>query len=56
MADLELVTVGRISIGLYCGELGAGWHEATSGALCHGLLSGWDAEAMPALLGEREAA
>jgi 5-dehydro-2-deoxygluconokinase len=28
MADLELLTVGRISIDLYCGELGAGWHEA----------------------------
>jgi 5-dehydro-2-deoxygluconokinase len=30
MADLELVTVGRISIDLYCGQLGAGWHEATA--------------------------
>lgn len=30
MADLELLTVGRISIDLYCGQLGAGWHEATS--------------------------
>jgi 5-dehydro-2-deoxygluconokinase len=31
MADeLELVTVGRISIDLYCGQLGADWHEATS--------------------------
>jgi 5-dehydro-2-deoxygluconokinase len=28
MADLELLTVGRISIDLYCGELGAGWQEA----------------------------
>jgi 5-dehydro-2-deoxygluconokinase len=28
MADLELLTVGRISIDLYCGELGAGWREA----------------------------
>ena len=28
MADLELLTVGRISIDLYCGQLGAGWHEA----------------------------
>jgi 5-dehydro-2-deoxygluconokinase len=25
---LELLTVGRISIDLYCGELGAGWSEA----------------------------
>src|SRR5437868_1033700 len=30
MADLELLTVGRISIDLYCGQLGAGWHEARS--------------------------
>jgi 5-dehydro-2-deoxygluconokinase len=31
MADaLELLTVGRISIDLYCGQLGADWHEATS--------------------------
>jgi 5-dehydro-2-deoxygluconokinase len=30
MADLELVTVGRISIDLYCGQLSAGWHEATA--------------------------
>lgn len=28
MTDLELLTVGRISIDLYCGQLGAGWHEA----------------------------
>jgi 5-dehydro-2-deoxygluconokinase len=28
--DLELLTVGRISIDLYCGELGADWHGATS--------------------------
>jgi 5-dehydro-2-deoxygluconokinase len=28
MTDLELLTVGRISIDLYCGELGAGWREA----------------------------
>ena len=28
MADLELLTVGRISIDLYCGQLGAGWREA----------------------------
>jgi 5-dehydro-2-deoxygluconokinase len=28
--DLELLTVGRISIDLYCGQLGADWHEATS--------------------------
>ncbi len=26
--DLELLTVGRISIDLYCDQLGAGWHEA----------------------------
>jgi len=26
--EIELLTVGRISIDLYCGELGAGWHEA----------------------------
>ena len=30
MTELELLTVGRISIDLYCGQLGAGWHEATS--------------------------
>jgi 5-dehydro-2-deoxygluconokinase len=30
MADLELLTVGRISVDLYCGQLGAGWHEATT--------------------------
>ncbi|MGH2894541.1 MAG: PfkB family carbohydrate kinase, partial [Solirubrobacteraceae bacterium] len=30
MTDLELLTVGRISIDLYCGQLGAGWHEATA--------------------------
>jgi 5-dehydro-2-deoxygluconokinase len=30
MADLELLTIGRISIDLYCGQLGAGWHEAQS--------------------------
>jgi 5-dehydro-2-deoxygluconokinase len=30
MAELELLTVGRISIDLYCGQLGAGWQEATS--------------------------
>jgi 5-dehydro-2-deoxygluconokinase len=28
--DLELLTVGRISIDLYCGQLGADWHEASS--------------------------
>ncbi len=28
MADLELLTVGRISIDLYCGQLGAGWRDA----------------------------
>src|ERR1700748_2143574 len=28
MADLELLTVGRISIDLYCGQLGADWHAA----------------------------
>jgi len=28
--ELELLTVGRISIDLYCGQLGAGWREATS--------------------------
>jgi 5-dehydro-2-deoxygluconokinase len=30
MADLELLTVGRISIDLYCGELGADWHAASA--------------------------
>jgi 5-dehydro-2-deoxygluconokinase len=29
-ADLEVLTVGRISIDLYCGQLGADWHAATS--------------------------
>jgi 5-dehydro-2-deoxygluconokinase len=28
MTDLELLTVGRISIDLYCGQLGADWREA----------------------------
>jgi 5-dehydro-2-deoxygluconokinase len=28
--ELELLTVGRISIDLYCGQLGASWHDATS--------------------------
>jgi 5-dehydro-2-deoxygluconokinase len=28
--ELELLTVGRISIDLYCGALGADWHGATS--------------------------
>ena len=28
--DLEVLTVGRISIDLYCGQLGDGWHAATS--------------------------
>jgi 5-dehydro-2-deoxygluconokinase len=28
MSELELLTVGRISIDLYCGQLGAGWTEA----------------------------
>jgi 5-dehydro-2-deoxygluconokinase len=28
MAESELLTVGRISIDLYCGQLGAGWREA----------------------------
>ena len=28
MADLELLTVGRISIDLYCGQLGANWQDA----------------------------
>jgi 5-dehydro-2-deoxygluconokinase len=28
MTDLELLTVGRISIDLYCGQLGADWHAA----------------------------
>src|SRR5205085_7958706 len=28
--SLELLTVGRISIDLYCDQLGAGWHEARS--------------------------
>jgi 5-dehydro-2-deoxygluconokinase len=30
MADLELLTVGRISVDLYCEQLNAGWHEAES--------------------------
>jgi 5-dehydro-2-deoxygluconokinase len=30
MANPELLTVGRISIDLYCGQLGAGWDEAES--------------------------
>jgi 5-dehydro-2-deoxygluconokinase len=30
MADLDVLTVGRISIDLYCGQLGAGWGEAES--------------------------
>jgi 5-dehydro-2-deoxygluconokinase len=29
-ADLELLTIGRISIDLYCDELGAGWQAARS--------------------------
>ena len=29
-AELELLTVGRISIDLYCDQLGADWHAATS--------------------------
>ena len=28
--DLELLTVGRISIDLYCGQVGAGWQQAVS--------------------------
>ena len=28
--DLDLLTVGRISIDLYCDQPGAGWHEARS--------------------------
>jgi 5-dehydro-2-deoxygluconokinase len=28
--DLDVLTVGRISIDLYCGELGADWHAARS--------------------------
>jgi 5-dehydro-2-deoxygluconokinase len=30
VSDPELLTVGRISIDLYCGELGADWHAATT--------------------------
>ena len=30
MSELELLTVGRISIDLYCGQVGAGWQQATS--------------------------
>ena len=30
MSDLDLLTVGRISIDLYCGQLGAGWQEAVT--------------------------
>lgn len=30
MPRLDLLTVGRISIDLYCGELGAGWEEAST--------------------------
>jgi 5-dehydro-2-deoxygluconokinase len=30
MADLDVLTVGRISIDLYCGQLGAGWRKAES--------------------------
>src|SRR5512142_810916 len=29
-AELELLTVGRISIDLYCDQLGADWHAARS--------------------------
>jgi 5-dehydro-2-deoxygluconokinase len=28
MSELEVLTVGRISIDLYCGQIGAGWTEA----------------------------
>jgi 5-dehydro-2-deoxygluconokinase len=30
MSDLDLLTVGRISIDLYCGQVGAGWQEAVT--------------------------
>jgi 5-dehydro-2-deoxygluconokinase len=30
MPDLQLLTVGRISIDLYCGQIGAGWQEAVT--------------------------
>jgi 5-dehydro-2-deoxygluconokinase len=30
MDELQVLTVGRISIDLYSGQVGAGWHEATS--------------------------
>ncbi len=30
LTELELLTVGRISIDLYCDQLGADWHAATS--------------------------
>ncbi|MBV9415964.1 MAG: hypothetical protein JO363_13365, partial [Solirubrobacterales bacterium] len=29
-SDLELLTVGRISIDLYCDQVGADWHAARS--------------------------
>jgi 5-dehydro-2-deoxygluconokinase len=30
VTDLDLLTVGRISIDLYCGQIGAGWQEAVT--------------------------
>ncbi len=30
MTELDVLTVGRISIDLYCGQIGAGWHEAVT--------------------------
>src|ERR1700761_1402735 len=30
MPELDLLTVGRISIDLYCGQIGAGWQEAAT--------------------------
>ncbi len=30
MTQLDLLTVGRISIDLYCGQIGAGWQEAVT--------------------------
>jgi hypothetical protein len=43
MSELEVLTVGRISIDLYCGQIGAGWTEVPSAVEASDLV-----EAMPA--------
>jgi hypothetical protein len=45
VSALEVLTMGRVGVDLYPMQAGVGLEDVTMfGALCHGLLAGWDLE------------